>query len=252
MRRRGLEPRAATRRVTEFFGAPIASAAPAAVAASTPVTIMGANCTEWWRADLGITIGTGVSAWAGQVGGKNFTQGTGTAQPAYNATGGPNSTPSILLDGLDDFMDGDAIARAVPQCIWAVLRQVTWQASDSLLNDANVSFIILQRTATPTIAMSAGTANNNNNGLTVNSYRRLQAEFTGSAADALRIGSTVSTGASAGSTAGTIPLLGRNAGSTTFGNGEYCEIALFNAIPSAGQQSQLDAYVTARYGAGLT
>jgi hypothetical protein len=37
----------------------------------------------WLRADLGITIGTGVSAWADQSGnGNNFTQATGSAQPS--------------------------------------------------------------------------------------------------------------------------------------------------------------------------
>jgi hypothetical protein len=44
----------------------------------------------WYRADLGITIGTGVSAWADQSGNgdanRNATQATGTKQPTLNAS----------------------------------------------------------------------------------------------------------------------------------------------------------------------
>lgn len=44
----------------------------------------------WWRADLGISLGTGVSAWADQSGNgdanRNATQGTAANQPTYIAS----------------------------------------------------------------------------------------------------------------------------------------------------------------------
>jgi hypothetical protein len=212
---------------------------------------MGANCIDWWRPDSGITIATGVSAWVGQVNGHTFSNPTGASQPALAATG-PGSTASIVFDSVDDFLDGPLLARAGNQTIWAVLRQlVPWTASDSLINDASATLIILQRTATPQLAMSRGTPGNNNGGIVMGTFGRVQAEFTGSVADTLRVAATVITGANVGTTAGTRPLLGRNGAATTFGGYELCDLALFDTIPSAGQRSSLDAYVTARYGGGL-
>jgi hypothetical protein len=59
-----------------------------------------ANCVLWLRSDLGITLNSGnVSAWADQTSNHNdVTQGSAAAQPAYQATGGPNSLPSILFN----------------------------------------------------------------------------------------------------------------------------------------------------------
>lgn len=219
--------------------------------ATTPVTIMGANCVEWWRSDLGITLATGVSQWQGQVSGLNFTQGTPAAQPAYNATGGPNSTPSILFDGVDDALVGGALARALPQTIWLIGRHITWGAGKPWINDSGVTLIVLQRTASPLIAMSCGTPGNNNGAAALNQYRRVQAEFTNSAADRLLVGASAVTGTNTGAAAGTAPLLGRNAGATVFGNVEICEVAFFNVVPSGAQNTALDAYATGWYGAGL-
>lgn len=61
----------------------------------------------WLRADLGITIGTGVSAWADQSGSgdanKNVAQATGAAQPTYTATDATfNGKSTLTLDGTDD------------------------------------------------------------------------------------------------------------------------------------------------------
>jgi hypothetical protein len=52
-------------------------------------SVLGPQLTLWLRADLGITIGTGVSAWADQSGyGNTFTQATGGLQPTYTAVNG--------------------------------------------------------------------------------------------------------------------------------------------------------------------
>lgn len=60
-----------------------------AVSAWTPPSL-GSALVFWVRADKGITIGTGVSAWADQSGSgdvnKNLTQGAGSQQPTLNAS----------------------------------------------------------------------------------------------------------------------------------------------------------------------
>lgn len=63
----------------------------------------------WLRADKGITLNGGnVSAWADQSGnGNNFT-GTSGHQPAYNASGGPNSLAALVFNGTSSFMTSAA------------------------------------------------------------------------------------------------------------------------------------------------
>ncbi len=70
----------------------------------TPASL--SNLGLWLRGDMGITLnGTDVSAWADQSGnGRDYTQAVALAQPAYLATGGPNSTPCLDFDGLAKFM----------------------------------------------------------------------------------------------------------------------------------------------------
>lgn len=56
------------------------------------------NCVCWLRSDFGITIATGVSAWATQVSGiaGNATQATTAQQPVY-ATNGINARPKLTF-----------------------------------------------------------------------------------------------------------------------------------------------------------
>lgn len=224
--------------------------------AATPATIMGANCTAWWRADLGVTVSTGVSAWADQVGSADFAQGTGANQPTFNATGGPNSTPSMTFDGSNDSLAA-TLARAAPgttpAVVWFIFRQLTWSANDPFMNDASGTMVVRQTGSTPTISMFCGGTNRNASAaLALNTWGRGQADFLNSAADTLRLVSTdTNDAASAGNTAGTAPLLGRNGASSVFGNFELCEVAFFDAVPNGSQDTALDAYVTTRYGSGL-
>lgn len=70
----------------------------AAAALWSPKSISGLKL--WLRADLGITIGTGVSAWADQSGtgdaNKNVTQAVAGQQPAYTAADAAYNNKSTL------------------------------------------------------------------------------------------------------------------------------------------------------------
>jgi hypothetical protein len=59
-----------------------------------------------WISQQGVTQAGTVSAWASYLGGVSATlvQGTGAAQPAYNASGGVGGRPLITFDGVDDVM----------------------------------------------------------------------------------------------------------------------------------------------------
>lgn len=230
------------------------------VGAPTPLSIMGASTVAWWRADLGITLnGATVSAWADQ--GPNafhLTQGTAASQPDYTAAGGPNSTPSVLFKGTDDFLRNTAIDRpapnATPTFVWCVLRNVTWTINLRFwcFGTANLGLAVLAQVATPQINMANTTIVNANTGLTVNTYKRMEVYYSGSTSDYIKAGATSST--LPGTSAGVVD----NAASFTLGargdglspaNIEVPEFAIYSALPSAAQLTALDAYAQNRYGA---
>lgn len=62
---------------------------------------LGASLLAWWDASYGVSIATGVSAWADRKNGYSAAQGTTGAQPAYSATS-YNGRPGITFDGTDD------------------------------------------------------------------------------------------------------------------------------------------------------
>lgn len=64
------------------------------------------NLSLWLRSDLGITLnGSNVSSWADQSGnGRDFTQGTAAAQPAYVSSGGAKNRPYLDFDGVNDYL----------------------------------------------------------------------------------------------------------------------------------------------------
>jgi hypothetical protein len=226
----------------------------------TPATIMGANTVAWWRADLGVTIGTGVSQWSDQSGnGFHLAQGTGANQPTFEASGGPNSTPSILFDGSNDRLINAAIDRpapaTTPTIIWMVVSQVTWTNGDRIcgFGAAASHMSLTQNPVTPQWRMLNTVLVNTNAALTIGAWGRVEAGFLGTTSDYLKI---IATNVAAGTSAGnTDPAAGFSLGTDPVGglpgNFRISDLAIFDAQPSGAQTTDLDAYVTARYGAGL-
>ena len=72
------------------------------------------NLYTWFRADKGVTIGTGVSLWADQSASlKDVTQVTGTAQPVYNTTSNLiNFNPDLNFDGSTDVLSNSSISHS--------------------------------------------------------------------------------------------------------------------------------------------
>ena len=73
--------------------------------AVTPKTLFGSRLLLWSRADLGVTLTSGVvSAWADQSTSANhWTQGTTANRPAVSASA-INGKPAISFDGSNDFL----------------------------------------------------------------------------------------------------------------------------------------------------
>ena len=86
-----------------------------------PISIPG--CAVWLRADLGITISTGVSQWNDQSGnGNNVISAIGAQQPAYNKSDNTlNGMPSISsVAASSQFLSNTSFTLASPYTIFLV------------------------------------------------------------------------------------------------------------------------------------
>lgn len=226
----------------------------------TPLQIMGGDTVAWWRADLGVTLNVGnVSSWLDQGPDAHvLAQASVPAQSVFNATGGPNSRQSILFNGVDQWLRNTTINRPAPATqvtlVWMIFRQVTWTGTRHICGFGTDPNILRteQATVSPRIRQTNGLFGNTNDSLPINTYGRMENGFSGSAADYLKLIGTTSTGLNSGNFDPAAGFsLAASGNEQQRSNIEVCELAIFSAFPSVARQAQLDAYVTARYGAGL-
>src|SRR6187549_2754377 len=159
---------------------------------TSPLTILG-SAAWWFRGDLGVTIGTGVSSWADQSGnGVNATEGVGASQPAFLASD-IDGRPAVVGDGVDDNLTmtwARGAPGTTPCYIWMVACQKTWTIFDFLLGDysgAGNGAAIQTSGTTPTVRTLQNGANVNG-AMTVGSYFRVEWQLAGGAGDYLKIG----------------------------------------------------------------
>jgi hypothetical protein len=96
--------------------------------AFSPASIVGV--TNWWDAARGVTIVTGVSQWDDQIGGKNFTQGTGAAQPTFTASATTAGTPAVDCDTSSKLMTNSAMT-SMPSAAYTIVMVVKVAASSN-------------------------------------------------------------------------------------------------------------------------
>lgn len=217
---------------------------------------------QYCRADLGVTESSGaVSAWADQSGnGKHWEQLTGTNQPTFSATGGPNSTPCVDFDGSNDWMSTALDLPApgtTPTLVGLVACPDTWSNNDTLVASTPGSFdagaSITQQGATPETDIYNGSTVGDNAGGTLTNWHRYLALFTGANTNnRLKINSTNATGINAsGNDPGATRTLGaRTAGAAPF-DGKFAEVWHMNRAYVSTEESDVDAYITRRHGSGL-
>lgn len=222
----------------------------------TPVDILGAAniVAAWDAADLDASP---VALWPDASGnGFDLTQAIAASQPTWGAATGPNGQPAVLFDGVDDWLENAVLTRPAPGTeptfIWCVLRQLTWTFNNTLWRTGDFSFYAFDSLVSPEIAQYTANEANNNGGLTLGDYRRIEEYNSNSTNDYLKIGSTLVTGTSAGDDpAGTLGWLLSEppTGSTRI---QVCIFYLLKILPSPAQLALLDAYVDNRFGPGLT
>jgi hypothetical protein len=240
----------------------------AAPVVTTPITILEAiragSAIQWQRPDLGVTLNGGnVSAWADQTANANHdTQGTAASQPLWIASvAAANNEPAIQFDNVDDYLDC-AIARPAPATtstlIWCVLRQDAWTASDSLFAAIHATLNamrVIQVSGSPLLQMMNTAGVNNNTGAPIGDVKRAAFFFSGSTNDFSNVGSVLATGGNSGNTAGSTGYRkGANRTAGTFAALTLFDWAMasgFTPAEAATAVTNLDAYATSRYGAGI-
>lgn len=119
---------------------------------ATPLTILGnASVAAWYRSDMGITIGTGVSAWADQSGsGRHLLQAVAGKQPALVAGATPNGKPVLRFDGISHALKTATFALNQP-CQAIISCKFTRQAGQTYILDgfAAAKFAVTHRVTAP-------------------------------------------------------------------------------------------------------
>lgn len=225
-------------------------------ALTTPISIFGGSSVLCWlRGDLGITIATGVSAWADQSGnGNDFIQNTAGNHPSYNASGLNGRGTLGFTRASNHRLDCAGFTLPAPGTtpttfLW-VFRQDAFVASSNVFGGLAANNLrVRQVTASPILEMNSGTAANANGGAAIASWVLGIASFTNSTADYLKLGSTAAvTGASAGNGS----TVGRQLGSSASAGPismTFAEKVVLNRVPSAEELTAFAAYVTGIWGA---
>jgi hypothetical protein len=215
----------------------------------TPIEIFtGGAVSLWLNAALGVTESGGlVSGWANQGAESSASMSAaGSARPTLDATGGPNGSPSVNFDGVDDIMTSSWLppnSSLTPHFICGVFKPGTYGSGrqffagnsgtrwafgyTSVANTVRfVGNAATQVAASPTSFASFEIRTGNN-----------------AAADYIRIGATTGAIGALGSstiTAGAFSLGALNTGAS-FAAVAWCELVIMNYTPSSGE---LASYAT--------
>jgi len=227
------------------------------VGTSDPLSIFGAaSVLQWVRADLGITLGTGVSAWADQSGnGKHYTQATGANQPVYNATDATlNYLPTVeaTANG-QNLLSSLALPNptVLPWSVLIVAKFNTAPGLQVLISSPTDARPFVYSTATGSQLNASGNGGDIANVTSVAAWSRLRVDFSNSPSDVNRVGSVVVTGNIVNGV-GTAPTQRQIFTiSGNFCRAKIFEIVYLNKVISAAEMSAYDAYVTAVTGGGV-
>ncbi len=203
-----------------------------------------------YRADLGITISTGVSNWADQSGNsRDLSQGTGGNQPTL-VSAGFNGYDYIQFDGSNDFLSR-VQALVQPIHVFIAFIADTWTASDAVISFRDASsdpsdLRVAQVTSTPQIKQ-IGSSTGNTVSPTLGSRYLLQSFFSGASSfqalnnDAAVTGTTVNNDA-------THFILGASGlGGGNAGDINVAELVIFNAEVTGADLTALKTYFNSRY-----
>ncbi len=122
-------------------------------------TLAAGSYSLWLKGQGPLDIATGVKDWYDALPAKKVAvQATGSKQPAFNASGGPNSLPCVTADGTDDTM-AVTFTLTNPWHIFAVLKWGTFGAAATAIDSATAGNINFYRNSATQVTyfLAAGT-----------------------------------------------------------------------------------------------
>lgn len=210
-----------------------------------------ANLLHAYRADLGITLATGVSQWSDLIGTAHLIQSTGANQPAYNATdAGYNSKPTVQSTATNMYLASGAAASTQTFTVWLIGEFSTASGCALGLVPSGSGSPYIGRVGV-NVAINAGSALGS--GVAANAKHATLATFAGGSSyvgvDNWLTGGVTGAGGANNGTA--IAVFAYTNG--TFGSvGKFAEIILQAGTPTAGEKTAMAAYVLDRYGITVT
>lgn len=211
----------------------------------SPVDVSG--LVGWWRADLGITIATGVSAWADQSGtGNHLAQLTPANQPAFTASvAALGGKPALTFNGATKVIFRDPLVGVVAQP--NTLITVSNLTDNSILRritDGNGGGRQSMIAATsPSYQISAGAAIANF--LTATGGHINMATLNGVASQLITDGLTVNGDASTASLGAM--YIGDSFGGGANWVGDIPEVMVYSRALSAAELGRVRSYLKSRY-----
>ncbi len=196
------------------------------------------------RADVGITIATGVSQWDNRLGTtNNFAQATGANQPAFVASA-QNGKPGVSADGTNDSLTYTATL-AQPIHIFTVAKWDTAPGAQSTLFDGpnqNEMRVYRQTGGSVDIVGDGGGADLSD------SFHVYEAIFNGASSELKADGASVVTGTIASTAVGGAVLFAFGDGTSDPADATILEWIAFTAILNASAAQRLRSYAKAMYG----
>lgn len=205
--------------------------------------LMVAPCMLWLRADMGITLGTGVAAWADMSGqGNTVAQSFLSLQPSLLASS-INGLPAVQGNGTTQYLVTPGNLSSVPNSFFAVAKATTQAGTRCVHGDVPGTYNLLLQTATQieyntnatTIPVTVTTTNPHVYACVINGSSSV------TFVDGAKTTGTMSQGAPANA-----PLAVCQSGSA-YWDGPISEILMYSGILTAGQVSTIGRYLAARY-----
>lgn len=205
------------------------------------------NLRAWYRADLGVTIATGVSQWADQSGnGNHLVQAVGGSQPTVSANA-LNGQPMITF--VNKFMVS-TFTMNQPETIFAVIRQTAWSLNNFIYDGTtDLTVRLVQSAVTPELVGSADLllAPDANLGI---GTAGLSTFIVNGASSVYQVNSLTEVAGDAGADVAGGITLGARATGLNNASFQIAELIIMAAVATATERASVRAYSQARYGVG--
>ena len=211
-----------------------------------PTSIPG--CVLSLRADRGITLATGVSVWADQSGnGNNVSQATGSAQPTYNSSGGPNGQPYLnFAQASNQFLASAAFSLSQPLFVWIVANQSGGSGNQYSIDGRSANTLALLIVSQTIVDMNAGAVLSWTSA-SAGTFQSYGMQFNGASSSLYSNNVSKASGSAGTNAVGGITIGAFGNGGGGFLNGNIAEVIVYNSILSSDSLNTLESYGNARY-----